>query len=404
MGIHMKIGIVSCYYHPNYGSMLQAYATQRAVEKLGYATITFAINRPVTYMTQSRTRYLLHKIRNRDIFKTKLRRLKSDKALNCYPGIMEGKKIRKLKFEDFYKSNIHLSPFNSDRQALRELSSTCDAVLVGSDMLWHPVNVEHDYYTLTFVPDSVKKISYATSIGTTQIPQYQVKKYQEFLTGFHRISVREQSGVDVIKKLGIDKKVEVVLDPTLLFTAEEWMEIQENKPVVNDQYILCYFLGRNEGHRKFANALKQATGYKIVALKFLDEFVEKDVEFGDLSPFDIGPGEFINLIRNAEYVCTDSFHGTCFSILHHKIFFTMNRFSDKNSQSTNTRLDSLLKKLNLENRRITSFNDDMNYEIKRLLGNGIAYEPVDRILQDLRQNSFSYLQSAIEAEGSQCWK
>ena len=170
------------------------------------------------------------------------------------------------------------------------------------------------------------------------------------------------------------------------------MDIQELEPVIKGRYILCYFLGVNREHRKMAEQLKKKTGLKIVTLPHLDEYVASDEKFGDYRLFDIGPAEFVNLIRNAEYVLTDSFHGTCFSILNHKKFVTFSRFQATNSESTNTRIDSLLVGLHLEKRRITV----SECNIVEIIEKEIDYEITDGILEKMRSESCDYLKSAIE--------
>ena len=389
----MKVGIASCYYNRNYGSMLQAYATQKIIEKLGYKAITIQCLPPINYMTQSKIKYYFHKIGNIDIVRSKIRQQKGKTNAGSNSEYLRNRTIRNEKFDEFYKKYIHLSELNETREDLTQLASSMDAVIVGSDMLWHPINIEHDYYTLTFVPDPVKRISYATSFGTTSIPKYQRKRAKDFLERFSAISVREQSGVQVIKDLGVSKQVKVVLDPTLLFNAEEWMVIQKVEPIIEDKYIFCYFLGVNQEHRRLANELKKKTGHKIVTLPHLDEYVANDEQFGDYQLFNIGPSEFVNLIRNAAYVLTDSFHGTCFSILNHKKFMTFNRFQAKNTQSTNTRIDSLLGNLHLEKRRVLS----SDFDICSLIDEDIDYNTADGMLEHMREASLKYLKSCIEA-------
>lgn len=392
----MKIGIVSCYKHTNYGSMLQSYATQKAVEELGYDSVTMSYLKPINYMTQSRIRYYFHKITNKDIVKGKIRLLLSRQIEKNYPEVVEGRKNRDRYFEEFYKNRFNLSPMNDSRIQIVNFAESCDAMIVGSDQLWNPINVEHDFYTLTFVPDRIKKISYATSIGTSHIPQYQVETYKKFLNRVDYISVREKSGKEIIDNLGIEKKVEVVLDPTLLFDKKQWMCIQDERPVIEGKYILCYFLGVNAKHREFANDLKKYTGYKIIALQHLDEFVKNDLHFGDIHAYNVGPSEFINLIRNAEFVCTDSFHGSCFSIINHKRFFTLNRYSEANTQSTNTRIDSLFSITGLENRRV-----DLSYDkkdLKRMADATIDYASVDEKLGKERMKSLNFLKNALKGQ------
>jgi len=373
--------------------MLQAYATQRAIEGMGYDAVTAACMAPASYMTQPKIKCYLYKLSDKDIVSSKVRQFCAKMKLKRHPDIVNNIRKRNLLFEGFYKKYIRLSDLNKTREDLTRFASACDAVVVGSDMLWHPRNVEYDFATLTFVPDNIKKISYATSFGTTHIPKHLVKKYQSFLRRFSSLSVREKSGVNVIKELGIRREVSVVLDPTLLFTGEEWMSIQKERPIVNRKYILCYFLGVNKNHRSFSNKLKKVTGYPIVALQHLDEFVQEDLDFGDIKPYNVGPAEFLNLIRNAEYICTDSFHGTCFSILYHRKFFTLNRFSHTDSQSTNTRLDSLLSGLGLEDRRV---GEAVDYDF--ISEEMPDYERVDMILERMRRESCEYLRNAIDQE------
>ncbi len=392
----MKIGIVSCYYNHNYGSMLQAYATQEIIKKMGDEVVTIQCCSPITYMEQSKLRYYYHKIINSDIVKAKVRQYQSKRKMRKHVEVIKGISVRNVKFDSFAKKSFYLSDLSNTRKELEALADSFDAVVVGSDMLWHPVNVEHDYYTLSFVPETVKKIAYATSFGTTQIPNYQVKKYRTFLKRFSAISVREKSGVEVIKKLDQNLKVEIVLDPTLLFTGKEWMKIQDKNPIVAENYIFCYFLGVNEWHRRIAKRISEYTGYKILMLPHLDEFVESDLDFADQFLYNIDPAEFINLIRNASFVCTDSFHGTCFSILNHRKFFTFNRFQDNNSQSTNTRIDSLLSTLGLSDRRI----NNESVEISKLLSMEINYNDVDEILENKRKRSIEFLKNSLHSENT----
>lgn len=103
------------------------------------------------------------------------------------------------------------------------------------------------------------------------------------------------------------------------------MCIQPARPVVQGDYILCYFLGNNTADRQFARRLREKTGCKTVALLHLDEYIRADESYADETPFDVGPGELLNLIRNARYIVTDSFHGSVFSILNRKTFFTSRR-------------------------------------------------------------------------------
>lgn len=391
-----KVGIVSCYSFHNYGSMLQAYATQSIIEKLGYEPVTFQCDSPKKYMPQSKFSYYIHKLKDVGRVKDKIRIAKSkQKVKNKYPDVLRQINLREQYFERFEKNFFKISQPNNSREDLTNLSKKFSAVVVGSDQLWSPVNYEFDYYTLSFVPDEVRKISYATSIGRTSIPQKLVKAYRDYLARFFAISVREYSAKELLKNIGIEN-VTVVLDPTLLLTGEDWMEIQKEEPIYQGDYIFCYFLGVNQKHREFVRKLKDKTGYRIITLRHCDEFVEQDEKFGDYAFYDVGPSEFVNLIRNAQFVCTDSFHGSCFSILNHKRFFTFNRYEDNDTQSTNTRIDSLLSLTGLEYRRLMT--NELNKDITNSILESIDYEDVDKRLNIERKRSIGFLKDTLEGK------
>lgn len=161
----------------------------------------------------------------------------------------------------------------------------------------------------------VNTIAYSTSFGQSALPNDSAKKATVFLKKIRHIGVREESGQKLVKELA-GRSVPVVCDPTLLFTGDEWMSIQKEEAKINEPYILCYFLGNNPPHREFAKRLKEKTGCKIVALTHLDEYVKSDEGYADYTPYDVDPADFLNLIRNAQFVCTDSFHCSLFIVLH----------------------------------------------------------------------------------------
>ena len=191
------------------------------------------------------------------------------------------------------------------------------------------------------IPKEINKISFATSFGFSNIPDKYENLYKNFLNKIECLSTREKQGVEIIKNVtGRDAKL--VCDPTLLFNKDEWMEIQEENRIVKDKYIFCYFLGKSIEHRKFVERLKEKTGYKIVSINHCDEYVKYSDKFADEIPYDVGPGEFLNLIRNSEFVCTDSFHGTVFALINNVDFFVFRRFQKNEKASTNSRIHTIL--------------------------------------------------------------
>lgn len=391
-----KIGIVSCYFQHNYGSMLQALATQMALDKLNYENETVDISGFNHEIKKAKLLYFAKASLTSDILLSKLGMAKNvlikKFSKNEYAAVS---RIRAEKFDDFSKKWFRKSPKYTSK---KELGDSCkenySSVLVGSDQLWLPGNIAADYYTLNFVPETVNTIAYATSFGQSSLPKDSARKAALFLKKIRHIGVREESGQKLVKELA-GRDVPVVCDPTLLFTGEEWLSIQKDEPIVEDKYILCYFLGNNPPHREFAKRLRQATGCKIVALTHLDEFVKSDEGYADETPYNVDPADFLNLIRNATYVCTDSFHCSVFSMLYKKVFFTFRRYARKTKSSTNSRLDTLFRLAGVSGRILEGTED-----IQKCLSMEIDYDRVHQNFAKIREESYQYLQNALEDKES----
>jgi len=384
-----KVGIVSCYFKNNYGSMLQAYATKKILDNNEIPNETINIDSNVDFK-KGKTKYYKSQIFNFKFIKAKfgMIKLKVDKKINRELG--KNIAIRTDKYKEF-KKEFNLSMVCTNYKNLAEMTEKkYTDVIVGSDQLWLPVNVVADYYTLNWVPEEINKISYATSFGFSSVPEKYNEKYSKFLKRINHLSVREQSGVEIIKNVaGIDAKL--VSDPTILLTKSEWEKEATAERIIKEKYILCYFLGNNIEHRKFAERLKQETGCKIVSLNHADEYVKYSDKFCDYAPYDIGPREWINLIQNADYVCTDSFHGTAFSIIFNKIFFDFRRHSSKSKVSTNSRIDSLLNIAGISTERILTGTEN----IQDVLKYKIDYEKVNENMDKFREDSKTWLLNSI---------
>ena len=382
------IGLVTCYFHHNYGSMLQAYATEMIVQQMGLPFQTIACKAPINYMQENKILYIIKKLLIAD-WKMRLGKMKIERAKKENPMFAKNWEIRNKAFDQFAETFFHVSPYCKNREELIKMAENYSAFLVGSDQLWRTDSVEHGYYTLEWVPDHIRKIAYSTSIGVKEVPWFQVEKNKRFMNRFDHIALREQSACDLVYKL-TGRKVPVVLDPTLLFTGDQWLGIQQQEPLTNGKYIFCYLLGDNPSQRDFIKRVKEKTGYQIVALQQLDDYIPSDEGFADEAPY-VGPREFLNYIRNAEYVFTDSFHCSVFSILYKKNFFTFSRFAEGAKQSTNTRIDNLLHITGLEERRMT--NDKTIEEVVNFKRN---FDGVDEKLNALRKSSMDYLYNAFK--------
>lgn len=384
-----KVGIVSCYFKNNYGSMLQAFATQKILDNNNIPNETIDIDGNIDFKKGKR-KYYITQIFNFNFIKSKLGmiKMKFDTKLNKTLG--RNVSIRNKKYKEFRKEFNLSRSSNTYSDLTRLAEERYSDIILGSDQLWLPVNVVADYYTLNWVPESINKISYSTSFGVSTVPNKYVDLYNKFLKRINYLSVREDTGVKLIKDIsGIDARL--VCDPTILLTKKEWDEVATSESKINEKYILCYFLGKNIEHRKFAERLREKTGYKIVSLNHADEYVKYSDKFADYTPYDIGPREWINLVKNAEIVCTDSFHGTVFSLIYNKLFFNFRRYSSKSKSSTNSRLDSLLKIVGVSNERILTGSED----VEKVLEYKIDFDKVNSNLDNYRKESKEWLLNAI---------
>lgn len=388
----LKVGIVSCYFQHNYGSMLQAYATQMALDRLGYDNETIDISGFATEIKKEKIKYFIKASLTSDILLYKFgmvrKVLKKRFSKGKYSACL---KNRDEKFKQFSEQYFKLSKrYETKEQLNKECAFNYSTVVVGSDQLWLPGNIAADYYTLNFVPETVNTIAYATSFGQSVLPKDSEKKAKFFLKKIRHISVREETGQRLVKKL-INRDVPIVCDPTMLFTGDEWLFIQKNKSFINEPYIFCYFLGSTAMHRNFAKKLSGEIGCKIVALPHLDEYVKSDDGYADEVLYDVDPADFLNLVRNAKFVCTDSFHCSVFSLLYKREFFVFRRYTRKTMQSTNSRLDTLLKITGIKNRLMKGDED-----ISDCLKNGIDFDAVHENLKLIREEAYKYLKTALE--------
>lgn len=379
-----KVGLCIVYKNWNYGSILQSYATLLELKKLDidYEIIRYERKKDFSFYVSSLPRLLLPDMRY-----SKMRVLKRKVGKKLHKDFAKKDAVRAKVFSDFTKRNFDkFSEVIRDYDSLRKYACNFSSVIVGSDQLWLPSGLDTNFFNLMFVPDEVNKIAYAASFGVSEVPESQKEKTITYLDRIESISVREHSGKELIKKL-TGRDVPVIVDPTLVINKELWDESIPNERKVKEDYIFCYFLGNNPEQREEARKLSKGTGLKIVTLRHMDEYITSDEKFGDVAPYDVGPAEFVNLIRNASYVCTDSFHGSVFSIINHKQFISFNRYGNNSKNSRNSRLDSLFGQLGIERR----FNGDIVRDIMA----PIDYESVDEKLKGLRAFAEDYLVKAL---------
>lgn len=391
MNDNKKVGMAINYDYPDYGGMLQAYASFRKIRDLGYQPEAINNNALSSDIKKRKMRYFAQNIFDHSIVKEKSQIVFKKIRQKLNGQLRENLGKRYAAFDQFYQQKFTVS---KEYASWTELSEGCRgyrAVVVGSDQLWLPSNIAGDYYTLSFVPSDVKKIAYATSFGVSKIAKGQEEKARTYLGRIEFLSAREESGQEIIKE-HTGREVPLVCDPALLLTADEWDDEATPGKLINEPYIFCYFMGNNPWQREFVKSLKKQTGCKIVALLHLDQYIKSDEEYVDYAPYDVSPADFINLVKNANYVCTDSFHGTVFSIIYKRDFFTFKRFSDKATLSTNSRIDTLLRRMGVQDRLVKE-----RYTAKDMLSRKIDQNAVQSRLAAFREESLKYLIGALEA-------
>lgn len=379
------IGLCIKYFHENYGGMLQAYATTQIFNKrkLEYEIIRYEKKKDLAFVVKS-----IPRVFNNVLINDKYEALQKKISMKKHPKLIRNEQIRMNAFHKFRDDKFKkLSRVYNGYKDLCDGSKKYDVVVTGSDQLWSPAGLPTNFYNLKFVADNVRKVSYASSFGVKSIPWYQKKRTKEFLDRIDYISMRENSGKAIVKEL-TGRDVPVVLDPVFMFNKEEWENLIPNKKVIEEKYIFAYFLGSNPKYREEVKKLSKILGLKIVTLRHLDQYVEADEEFGDYAPYDVGPEEFLSLLRNAEYVFTDSFHGSVFSIIHKKQFLVFNRYSETSKHSKNSRIDTLCKNLDLKNCRYDN-------NIMSIIEKPINYNGIDVKLENMKNEANLYLDQAL---------
>lgn len=381
-----KLGICICYQFKNYGSQLQSYATTVELKR---RNIDFEIIRYKKKFTPKLIISLIPRLFNPVFISERFfLRYRKKIILKLNRKLNENNNRRNAclaKFSDERFKN--LSPVYYGYDELCKASKNYDGVLVGSDQLWSPSGITSNFYNLMFVDDNILKISYASSIGVSNIKKKLHDVYSTFLSRIDYVSVRENTAKKLVEELSTNT-AEVVVDPVLLLSGDDWLNEIPDKKLCDEPYIYAYFLGKTPEYRQAVTKFAKEKGLKIVTTHHMDTYNKADVGFGDYAPYDVGPQEFINFIRNAEYVFTDSFHGCVFSMLYKKQFMVFKRYSDKSISSKNSRIESFCENYDLHSR---CYNGDIN-----AVDNEIDYAHVLDKVEQHRQKSLAFLDKALK--------
>lgn len=376
-----KIAILTLNGYFNYGNRLQNYALQQVLTSMNFEVDTVINETRKLNLKNSQTNKSerLKALRKKNI--SELFQLLYIKVENkLYKGKL--KQQRTDIFKDFSISYINETDYSiSDNNIPEDLSNRYDYFVTGSDQVWNPnLRDGSPIDFLTFAPPE-KRISYAASFGISEVPEKYSNNYQLWLSEMAHISVREKAGAAIVKKL-TGRDAEVVLDPTMMLSKEQWLSIAKvpsHKPI--KRYLLTYFLGEISKERKsFLKDIANKNDLEIVNL----------AQINDKIPYLSGPSEFIDYINSASVFCTDSFHGAVFSILLDTPFIVFNR-KEKQSPSMNSRIETLLKTFNLESRSVENIKS--NEQIF-----DIDYSHTVPILEAERKKALNYLEKALGME------
>lgn len=356
-----KVKVCTITHHtvPNYGAVLQSFALQKKLDHLGID------NEILNYKSLRVERtYLRH-----------LKYCKNVKQLIKYFLYFKMRK-RYFKFDKFIIDNLNVSREYS-KEELSCSNENYDLFITGSDQVWN-LNIHQGdtSYMLDFVKDDYKKGSYAASFGYSEIPREFIGITFNLLKKLDYFLVREETGAKLLKDIGINKEINVVLDPTLLLTKEHYMKFVKEK---REDYVLVYDLINSNELNKFALQIGKEKNLKVKCINTSRKSVN-----GMDNIYDAGPEEFLDLIANANYVVTSSYHGIIFSLVFEREFyFALN----KNTTNNNSRIVDLSQKLGFENRNIECFRQTEK----------INYDWINQKLDNLRKNSESLLLNMIRA-------
>lgn len=352
----MKIATLTYQRHDNYGAMLQCYALQKRIEQMGIETEV------IDYICEV----------SENPFGLKAFRAKGLKRY--ITGIIGAiTRLPRAKSFNNFRHLIKMSKSVTEKN-ISQLGASYDGYIVGSDNVWNSdITGFDERYFLSFVADKRKRASFAASFGSSKIKNDQREKYQKFLSDFSILTCREKSGSSLINELTGRESV-TVCDPTLLLTEQQWSSVAK-EPSERKPYLLAYQMVPSKAFVKFVKDVAKQKNLRVVYIPFPFGFIKCKMKLN------IDPLEWLGLVKNADYIITDSFHGCVFSVIFKKQFIV------KISQ-LGERIENLLSMLNLQDRVVTQAAQ------ANLLSN-IKYSEVEPLLDEFTNKSEKKLKEII---------
>lgn len=367
----MKIKTITCHNVYNYGASLQAHALLYHLSELGHDVEV------IDYMPD----YIRKHVSIWDIGPRWKKNIITRLAYYCYvvPQRISQKESRN-RFDSFTNEHLRLTRRYNSIAELCEDIPDADVFFCGSDQIWNPTinNGLDPAFYLDFASDKSVKASYAASFSVSTLNDQDCGFIAGMLKKLDYISVREKTGLSIIKSLKIGKDAVNVLDPVFLPPLEHWISMTYT-PTIRD-YILVYDQEDSKTIKEIALKLSQKTHKKIIAFKGLH-----GRRYADIKIRQSGPIDFISIIAHADYVVTNSFHCSAFSIIFSRDFYVVPR----DHQKVNSRMADLLDALNIQGHMVNSA-DTLDDGIT-----GIDYEAVNEKLSSLRESSYNYIEMVL---------
>lgn len=371
----MRISYITLHKVRNYGSVLQTYATDKLLKSIGHESQLIDYCSP-RFVESNR-------------LNDEFRRFKNPKKNNpiikklFYMIMSFSVKKQEKCFESFLEGALQTTKEYLDIEELRADPPIADIYCTGSDQVWNSKGngfYERPFY-LDFGDASVKRIAFAASFGRSQLDQEELDQIAPTLQRYYAIGVREMSGISILNELGINHSANV-LDPTLMLTPKDWWDMTSENSPFKKKYILVYEFNKSSNIGRYARELSKKTGLPIKRVTYWYHERHKGEKCVCLPSVQ----QFLNLIRHAEYVITNSFHATVFSTVFQR------KFAAVYPQHFSVRLDDYLRLLEITDRHIDSPDDIGNIE------NAIDYNAVNEKLQNARNQSLQFLQKAINGD------
>lgn len=365
------VGIITYHWSDNYGALLQTFALQEVLRRLGHEPLV------IDYHNWART------LRARSPARM-LRRL----GRRAVEGFFWNRE-RERRTEAFRKQYLSMTQVRyRDQDSLYENPPEFDAYITGSDQVWNPENNGFDQaYFLTFAPPNTRKISYAASFGVSTLPKRYWNDYRLWIRQLDHVSVREADGARILSEVA-GVSAPVVVDPTLLMDLDAWRKISV-APAIELPYILCYRVTNRRQTAAWisdvAQQIARLTGWKVVSVGRPGQFPRRQLSTADVPH--AGPQEFLGLMEHASAVVTDSFHGVVFSVSYQKPFF----LGVDTQFPRNSRLTHLVEWLGLHQRM---WNASARLDVEPGLL-GTDYSRAFEKLGDERHKSLDYLRRAL---------